>query len=206
MQKVSIRTYSKDEELVKERRGKIVHNALKLFLKNGYHNTSIRQIAETSDMSVGTLYHYIGSKLDILYMSIEDALNKVHDAIEESSKISSATKALDDAIEKFIRAVDDAQDITVFAYQELRNLKPEVIAKLLEIDKQSAVIFERIITRGIKDGEFRQVNVKFIAHDIIVLGHMWAFRRWFLVKHYTLEQYIKYQKKFIMNGIKSNEG
>ena len=201
MEANSIRTFSNDENLVKERRYQIAEGALQLFVKQGYHQTSIRQIAQAANMSVGTLYHYIGSKVDILFMGIEDALNKVHDAIESASKIESPKEALDDAIERFIRAVDDAQDITVFAYQELRNLKPDVMAGLLDIDKRSAAIFEEIISKGVKQGEFREVDVQLAAHDIIVMGHMWAFRRWFLRKHYTLDQYIEYQRRFILNGI-----
>ena len=201
MEANSIRTFSNDEDLVKERRYQIAEGALQLFVKQGYHQTSIRQIAQAAKMSVGTLYHYIGSKVDILFMGIEDALNKVHDAVESASKIESPKEALDDAIERFIRAVDDAQDITVFAYQELRNLKPDVMAGLLDIDKRSATVFEGIISKGVKQGEFREVDVQLAAHDIIVMGHMWAFRRWFLKKHYTLDQYIEYQKRFILNGI-----
>ncbi|MDY7030734.1 MAG: TetR/AcrR family transcriptional regulator [Thermodesulfobacteriota bacterium] len=201
MEANAIRTFSNDENLVRERRYQIAEGALQLFVKQGYHQTSIRQIAQAANMSVGTLYHYIGSKVDILFMGIEDALNKVHDAIESASKIESPKEALDDAIERFIRAVDDAQDITVFAYQELRNLKPDVMAGLLDIDKRSAAIFEEIISKGVKQGEFREVDVQLAAHDIIVMGHMWAFRRWFLRKHYTLDQYIEYQRRFILNGI-----
>ena len=205
MEGSAIRTYSSDEKLVKERRNQIVNGALQLFVKQGYHQTSIRQIAQAINMSIGTLYHYIGSKVDILYMGIEDALNKVHDAVDLASRIGNPIEALSDATERFIRAVDEAQDITVFAYQELRNLKHDVRGGLLDIDKRSAAIFERIISNGIERGDFRKVDIQLVAHNIIVLGHMWAFRRWFLRKHYTLDHYVQYQKQFILSGIKANE-
>ena len=37
------------------------------------------------------------------------------------------------------------------------------------------------------------------AHNISVLGHMWAFRRWLLSRYYTIDEYIEIQTGFILN-------
>jgi hypothetical protein len=37
-----------------------------------------------------------------------------------------------------------------------------------------------------------------MAHNITVLGHMWTFRRWFLARHYTIDDYIDLQVDFII--------
>ena len=38
------------------------------------------------------------------------------------------------------------------------------------------------------------------AHNIYVLGQMWAFRRWELRKLFTLEEYIELQTDLIIGG------
>jgi hypothetical protein len=40
-----------------------------------------------------------------------------------------------------------------------------------------------------------------VGHNISVLGHMWAFRRWYLKKNFTLDQYICIQTDFILGLI-----
>jgi hypothetical protein len=42
-------------------------------------------------------------------------------------------------------------------------------------------------------------SMDLVAHNIAVIGHMWTFRRWFLARHYTIEDYIRHQTAFILN-------
>lgn len=46
-------------------REEILKKAMKLFVVKGYHNTSIRDIAEESKMSTGAIYHHFKSKEEI---------------------------------------------------------------------------------------------------------------------------------------------
>ncbi|MEJ2284246.1 MAG: helix-turn-helix domain containing protein [Desulfobacterales bacterium] len=40
-------------------------------------------------------------------------------------------------------------------------------------------------------------NLELAAHNIVVLGHMWTFRRWYLAQHYSIENYIQLQTDII---------
>lgn len=44
---------------------KILSTSFKLFINNGYHNTSMQQLVEASKMSKGAFYHYFKSKNDL---------------------------------------------------------------------------------------------------------------------------------------------
>lgn len=50
------------EEQKEKRRRQILENALKLFVRKGYSNTKIEDIAKASHMSAGLLFHYFTSK------------------------------------------------------------------------------------------------------------------------------------------------
>ncbi|MCP4682016.1 MAG: TetR/AcrR family transcriptional regulator, partial [Desulfobacterales bacterium] len=63
-----IPTQIKDQDLVKERRRQIVDASVILFVENGYHKTTTRQIARATGFSIGSLYEYVSSKEDVLYL------------------------------------------------------------------------------------------------------------------------------------------
>lgn len=54
------------QEQKEERRKKILFTALNLFVKKGYHDTKIADIAEAASMSTGLLFHYFESKEALL--------------------------------------------------------------------------------------------------------------------------------------------
>lgn len=54
------------KEQKEERRKSILFEALTLFVKRGYYETKITDIAEAASMSTGLLFHYFESKEDLL--------------------------------------------------------------------------------------------------------------------------------------------
>ncbi|MDF9800488.1 AcrR family transcriptional regulator [Catalinimonas alkaloidigena] len=58
-------------------RDHIIATALDLFSKNGYENTSIRQIARVADISLGLMYNYFKSKDALLEVILLEGLQDV---------------------------------------------------------------------------------------------------------------------------------
>ncbi len=54
------------KEQKEERRKTILMTALRLFVELGYHDTKIADIAEAVPMSMGLMFHYFGSKEELL--------------------------------------------------------------------------------------------------------------------------------------------
>ena len=59
-------TQVKNPDLVEKRRRQIVEAAAKLFIDQGFHKTTTRQIARAAGFSIGSLYEYVTSKEDVL--------------------------------------------------------------------------------------------------------------------------------------------
>ncbi|MBN2038483.1 MAG: TetR/AcrR family transcriptional regulator [Spirochaetes bacterium] len=53
-------------EQVAKQRENILNTSLKLFVTNGYHGTTVRDIAKKTGISVGLIFHYFPAKQDIL--------------------------------------------------------------------------------------------------------------------------------------------
>ena len=61
----------------------IVQVASRLFSEKGYLETTMGDIVATGEVSKGAIYHYFGSKEDILFTILDDYLDLVLDGLEE---------------------------------------------------------------------------------------------------------------------------
>lgn len=84
--------YSKGERT----RKKIVDSAHQLFIKQGYHGTSIRQISDTCDVTLGGIYNHFSSKDDIFEAVIIE-YHPIYQVIPGLQLISG------DSVEEYIR-------------------------------------------------------------------------------------------------------
>jgi AcrR family transcriptional regulator len=57
------------------RRAQVIASAARLFAKNGYQQTSIADLTEFTGMTAGGLYHYIGSKEQLLIAICDELLD-----------------------------------------------------------------------------------------------------------------------------------
>ena len=63
---MSPRTPEENEKIRQNRKTGIIKTALKLFAEQGYHKTTISEIAKETGMSKGLLYNYFKNKEDLL--------------------------------------------------------------------------------------------------------------------------------------------
>lgn len=60
----------------------ITQAALQVFARKGYHQASIREIARAAELSLAGLYHYVGSKNELLFLVIDQALDALHGKLD----------------------------------------------------------------------------------------------------------------------------
>lgn len=181
----------KSEANYEERREHLAECALPVFLKNGFHRATVSEIARACNMSKGNLYYYIKSKDDIAVI-LTDRIGKGLSAfVETAFDAEHAAESLRKAIDAWFRLCDRLQDSIVFLYREFGNIPRSTLSRLLDVDDRCIAMFEMMISAGVKNGEFKVEDTNLLALDIYVAGHAWAFRRWYLRKRYTLEQYIE---------------
>jgi AcrR family transcriptional regulator len=200
----SIPSMVKDPKLIEKRREQIIEAAVELFISKGFHKTTTREISRASGFSIGTLYEYIESKEDVLYL-VCDAIHEEVEARLKEILVNGVSGAvmLKAAIEGFLRVMDEMQDRVLLIYQEIKSLPKETMRYVLAKEEEITSFFEEILHRGRQDGSLKidERSVKLMAHNIMVLGEMWTFRRWSLRKHYTLEEYTEMQTSLILREL-----
>lgn len=58
-------------------RNNIIKISRKLFLEQGYENTTVRQVLKKARLSTGSLYHFFKNKEELLLLSLKDALLEI---------------------------------------------------------------------------------------------------------------------------------
>ena len=197
-----IPTQVKDPDLVKRRRRQIADAAVQLFIEKGFHKTTTRQIARASGFSIGSLYEYFTSKEDILYMVCESIHAEVERGVTEAMSTATAGReVMAGVIREYFKVCHRMSDFILLIYQESRSLQSQWQQRVLENELRITGLFVEVLARLSAAGELpglEEQDIELAAHDIVVLGHKWTFRRWYLARHYSLEDYIRLQTKFIL--------
>ncbi|MBO8165344.1 MAG: TetR/AcrR family transcriptional regulator [Brevibacillus sp.] len=202
--KKAIPSLVKDPKLIEKRREQIIEAAVDLFIHKGFHKTTTREIARASGFSIGTLYEYIESKEDVLYLVCDAIHAEVENRLREAITYQgTGLKILKMALRSFFRVMDQMSDRVLLIYQETKSLPGDTMRYVLRREEEIAEIFEEILRKGIADGSISidEKHVKLMAHNIMVLGEMWVFRRWTLKKDYTLEEYTEKQTALLLRDI-----
>lgn len=156
------------EEKIAKRRHEIFHRVVKIFLKKGFQETPMREIAQAAGIGKSTLYDYFRTKDEILIYFFEDQLN---DMTEEAQKIAlqnlSADKRLRQVMEKYIENLLANKKLFLKLSQELQRLKPESQKKIQEKQHAYQDLIRALIEEGIREGIFRKVNALLSAQLLI---------------------------------------
>jgi AcrR family transcriptional regulator len=195
----------KDERLVQKRRDQMIKGAVALFKEKGFHRTTTREIAKAAGFSIGTLYEYIRTKEDVLYLVCDSIYDHVSERLQKELDHKKGTlESLKIGISNFFQVMDEMQAEVLVMYQEVKSLTKDALPYVLKKEMEMVGMFESLLKKCVENGELDLTpqQVKLIAHDIFVQGQMWGFRRWALRKLFTLEEYIELQTNLLLKGIK----
>ncbi|MEH7547181.1 TetR family transcriptional regulator [Bacillus sp. AFS076308] len=206
MKKREVQASVKDERLVQKRRDQMIKGAVALFKQKGFHRTTTREIAKAAGFSIGTLYEYIRTKEDVLYLVCDSIYDHVSERLQEDLAVEKGTlESLKLGIADFFQVMDEMQAEVLVMYQEVKSLSKDALPYVLKKEMEMVAMFEELLTRCVENGELRltQKQIELVAHNIFVQGQMWGFRRWALRKLFTLEEYIAMQTEVLLAGIQT---
>ncbi|AJM78639.1 TPA: TetR/AcrR family transcriptional regulator [Bacillus anthracis] len=203
MVKHNVHASVKDEKLVALRREQMIKGAVQLFKQKGFPRTTTREIAKAAGFSIGTLYEYIRTKDDVLYLVCDSIYEHVKERLEEVvCTEKGSVESLKIAITNYFKVMGELQEEVLIMYQEVRFLPKESLPYVLEKEFQMVGMFENILEQCTENGTFtlNKKEIQLLAHNIFIQGQMWGFRRWALQKLYTLEEYTEMQIRYVLQG------
>ncbi|WP_254871148.1 TetR/AcrR family transcriptional regulator [Bacillus sp. Marseille-Q1617] len=193
----------KDERLVEKRRDQMIRGAVSLFKQKGFHRTTTREIAKAAGFSIGTLYEYIRTKEDVLYLVCDSIYEQVRLELEELDIGQGTIESLKIGIAHYFQVMDRMQDEVLVMYQEAKSLSKDALPYVLRKELEMVAMVEKLIVRCVETGELEldENQIHMLAQNVFVQGQMWGFRRWALQKRYSLQEYIDLQVDLLFAGI-----
>ncbi len=161
------------------RQTEIIRAAAKVFKAKGYHAATIQDIADEVGLLKGSLYHYVASKEELLYLVVKDPITQVYRKLEKIADGKGSAR------EKIVRAVAvhleafDSHYPHLFVYiREMDSLYARLKDKIAESPRHYERLWHRILREGMKAGELRDdLDVKVVTYAI--LGAMNWMYKWY---------------------------
>lgn len=201
--KLHVQSSIKDENKIIARRQQIIDLGVKLFKEKGFHRATTRELAKAAGFSIGTLYEYIRTKEDVLFLVCDNIFNEVTKCLTDFPSDSSTIEGLKQAIRHYYLLIDQMPEEFTIMYQETKSLQKAAMHYILDKELEMVAIFERILKDCVEAGNLSlsEDAIYLAANHIVVQGQSWAFRKWALQKRYTIDQYIKLQTTMFLQGI-----
>lgn len=152
-----------------DKRTDILRAAEKLFAEFGYEGTSTRQISRESGANMAMINYYFGSKEGVFLEIMEDRISgfKTQLNLIAEEPIPAKEKLLK-VVEQYAKRIFSNVCFHKMMHRELSlTQRPEMFIQIKEAMAQNLNVIESIINSGIKDGHFRQVDVRMIIVSIM---------------------------------------
>jgi AcrR family transcriptional regulator len=158
------------EEEQAKRRHEIFHQVVPIFLKKGFQETSMREIAEAAGLGKSTLYDYFRTKDDILVYFFEDQLDDLAaDARKIAVQNCPADERLRQILEKYVEDFQANKSLFLKLSIESQRLRPESQKGIQKKRYAYQDLIRALIDEGIREGLFRPVD-SLLAARLFVSG------------------------------------
>jgi len=205
--KPNVTSVVEDAELVEKRRAQIVEAATDLFAEQGFHPTTIKDIAKKAGFSSGLVYLYVREKEDVLLLVLLRALEaQVADLPAAIDGIGEPLERLVRLIEAFTRSVDRHRAATVLAYRTTATLAPDRRILVQEREREVVDLVADAVVAAMKAGLVRRLDVDVVTHQIVMIAHGWALQSWHFKGRTGLDHYLSASLDLLMAGLVTPAG
>jgi AcrR family transcriptional regulator len=203
MKKKEVKTRIKSGKLVDLRRKQIIDGAIKVFVAKGFHNATVREIAQAAGLTMGSLYNYIGSKEDIVYI-VYDYITRIlrQEMIRAIDSVEDPKERLKTALRQNLNAVHKNQDIIMFLYKESSALDRESLYVTLRRETEYIELFEYLLRRYFEGKNVNEERLRIAADLLSYIPVIVSFRRWSLKRRFdSMEMVMNDILEFVLHGI-----
>jgi TetR/AcrR family transcriptional regulator, cholesterol catabolism regulator len=162
-----------------KREQEIIAAAAKVFKEKGYHAATTRDIATEVGIQQATLYYYISSKEELLYLVVREPIVRLFNQVEEIVEASVPTRTkVERAIHAHLTAFDENYPHMFVYVQELPNLIDTLQGKIRESPEHYQHLWEAILQQGIAARELR-ADLDVTAMVLMIMGMCNWLHRWY---------------------------
>jgi AcrR family transcriptional regulator len=202
---MQVKARVKDQKLVGEKRRQILDGAIKVFKKRGFHKATVREIAEEARIGLGTIYDYVHSKDDLLYLFFENYATTFFEKIQSGAfKVDDPVLKLEMTYRAVVEAIMELEDQVMLAYTQARYVKKKHLKIILRRELEIIEHFQKII-----EEIGNSPRDSFLEANFLVFSSVFGvLRRWILKPRFQKKEIIEFLVQCQMKGVaeRSREG
>ncbi|MEU0371027.1 TetR/AcrR family transcriptional regulator [Streptomyces sp. NPDC006283] len=129
--------------------------ATRLFAERGYDRTSVQEIVEAAGVTKGALYHYFGSKEDLLQEVYARVLRVQQQRLDAYADADAPveTRLRDAAADVVVTTIENLDDADIF-FRSMHHLSPEKHKQVRAERRRYHERFRALVEEGQKSGVF----------------------------------------------------
>ncbi|MFI6349310.1 TetR/AcrR family transcriptional regulator [Streptomyces sp. NPDC050560] len=129
--------------------------ATRLFAERGYDRTSVQEIVEAAGVTKGALYHYFGSKEDLLQEIYARLLRLQQERLDSFADADAPVgeRLRDAAADVVVTTIENLDDAAIF-FRSLQHLGPEQYKQVRSERRRYHERFRALVEEGQRSGVF----------------------------------------------------
>jgi len=157
------------------RRSELTRQDARLFAEQGYHGTSIGDLAQAMGVQKGSLYAHIDSKADLLWEVAREGAAAFHAALDDVPEDLPGTEKIRLALRAHLRVVAEQLDVATVFIREWRYLDGERRDEFLAERRRYEDRFRALFREGRELGELRTDLDEATATLLALSAANWAY-------------------------------
>ena len=138
----------------REKRRLILRAAITVFARSGYHTSRVSDVAKEAGVAYGLVYHYFGSKEDLLETIFRRTWTRMLEAVEELERSETTAREQIAGVARIVLGSWELDpDLVRVLVREVAR-SPQLAREVDEIEHAFAAL-QRIVVRGQERGELR---------------------------------------------------
>ncbi len=183
----------------------IIAAAASLFKKKGYRATTLEDIAAAVGMLKGSLYYYIRSKEELLYLVVRDPIRQAYSKLEEivNSDVP-VTDKITQAIANHIAVFDQHYPHIAVYLHDFHNMMEKLQDNSIEAPKEYQQLLTQLLQQGVDSGELRSdLDVTVAGYAILGMCN-WMYRWYKPEGHMSAEAIADVFTKLVLEGLQKS--
>lgn len=169
----------KDQQLIDEKRRQIIEGAIRVFKEKGYHKATVREIAEEAKIGLGSIYDYVKSKDDILYLFFENYVKSFYGRVrEQHPPETDPFTRLELTYRAFVESAMELEDQVMLSYTQAKYVRKDYLRIILQRETEIVEYFQRIIEEALAGAQGMDPFLE--ANFLVYSGVFGVIRRWIL--------------------------
>jgi TetR/AcrR family transcriptional regulator, cholesterol catabolism regulator len=168
---------SKSKKMSPSKEQEIITVAARLFKEKGYRATTLEDIAAAVGMLKGSLYYYIRSKEELLYLVVRDPIRQAYNKLEEIVTSEAPVKVkIAQAIVNHMTVFHQHYPHIAVYLHDYHHLMQQLEKNTIETPRHYHQLWATLLEQGVTTGEVRSdLNVKVTGYAILGMCN-WIYR------------------------------